>query len=246
MKDETAPPPAPRHANLPQGIPGLYARSRGFTSALAPMIAMVFLAGMVLGALFQPGFLQGWNAGVLLILIAGGLMITWKRAVLIFLRHEEGARGEEQVARILEALPEGWQVFHGVNSAAKRLDHVLVGPAQLFCIETVHWKGQVRVINGKLMHGDQFYPGYDLTTLRTHGENLAEEMGISAAAVCPMVCIVGGRYGDHPGMKNGLWLGEIQDLGPFLLGTSPKDLSASEREKALSGLNKKMNEGDLL
>ncbi len=240
MKDSSSSPPQVSAASLPQGIPGLYARSRGFSTSLAPLIAMVFLAGMVFGSIFRPAFLQGWKAGVLLMLIAMGLLITWKRAVLIFLRHEEGARGEEQVARILESLPQGWQVYHEVESAGKRMDHVLVGPAQVFCIETVHWKGQVRVINGKLMHGDQFYPGYDVATLKSRGGQLAESLGVPAGAVAPMVCIVGGRYGDRPGVKDGLWLGEIQDLGTYLLGGKAQGLSAADREKVIGALCQKV------
>lgn len=241
MKSADPSPPPVSPAALPQGIPGLYARSRGFSTSLAPLISMVFLAGMVFGSIFRPAFLQGWNAGVLLMLIALGLLITWKRAVLIFLRHEEGARGEEQVARVLGSLPEGWRVFHGVDCGDKRLDHVLVGPGKVFCIETVHWKGQVRVINGKLMHGDAFYPGYDLATLKSRGGQLAGDLGLPTEAVAPMVCIVGGRYGDRPGEKNGLWLGEIQDLGTYLLGGEAQGLPAADRERILKVLSEKLD-----
>ncbi|MGA0369253.1 MAG: nuclease-related domain-containing protein, partial [Kiritimatiellia bacterium] len=178
--DHVAPPvqPPPR-----RGIPGLDARNRGFSAALSPLVSMVFAAGFVLGAVLWPEFLQRRQAALLLFLIALGLFITWKRALLIFLRHEEGARGEEQVARVLDALPDQWQVFHGVPLGEKKLDHVLVGPDQVFSIETVHWRGPVRLVNGKLLHGDQHYPGYDLATLRTRGAELAAELGIPENAL---------------------------------------------------------------
>lgn len=239
---DVVPPPAKLSGR--RGIPGLHARTRGFSAALSPLIAMVFGAGFVTGAVLRPNILQGWQAGLLLVLIAAGLYITWIRAVFIYLRHEEGARGEEQVARVLDALPDSWQVYHGVPSAEKVLDHVLVGPDQVFSIETVHWHGQVRVINHKLMHSDQYYPGYDLETLAKRAEELAESLGLSSKAVTPMVCIVGGRYGDYPGMKQGVWLGEIQDLGTFLLGDHEKALSGEARAGVLQKLEQKLKGED--
>jgi len=237
--------PAPVKTSGRTGIPGLDARSRGFSAALTPLISMVFGGGFVLGAILKPSFLQGWHAGVLLMLIAGGFFITWKRAVLIYLRHEEGARGEEQVARVLEAMPDSWNAFHGVPCGEKKLDHVLVGPDQVFCIETVHWKGPVRVINGKIMHGDQFYPGYELKSMKKRAEEFAGELGLPAAAVTPMVCIVGGRYGEHPGMKDQIWLGEIQDLGTFLLGEHFRGLQKDVRAGVVENLEALFEQGDV-
>ncbi len=233
--------PPPTKTSGRQGIPGLHARNRGFSSALSPLIAMAFGAGMVFAAVLKPTFIQGWHAGVLLLLIAFGLYVTWKRAVMIYLRHEEGARGEEQVARVLDALPESWQVYHGLPLGDKELDHVLVAPDQIFSIETVNWRGQVRVINHKLMHGEKFYPGYELEALSARAAALAEELGMPQAAVTPMVCIVGGRYGDYPGMKDGVWLGEIQDLGTFLLGERATKGKLDARAEVLKKLEAKMS-----
>jgi hypothetical protein len=201
---------------------------------------MVFGAGWVAGAILSPSFLQGSHAVILLILIAVGLYITWKSAVIILVRHEEGARGEEQVARVLDALPDTWRVFHSVKLDSGEMDHVLVSDRQVFTIETVHWQGQVRVVNGKLMHGEKFYPGYELETLRKQAEINAEEFGIPETAVSPMVCVVGGRYGDYPGVKNGVWLGEIQDLGVFLCTPREGHLPDAKRAEVLRLLEEKI------
>ncbi|MEX2605839.1 MAG: nuclease-related domain-containing protein [Kiritimatiellia bacterium] len=238
MKDaSTVPSPVP--ASTSRGIPGVYARSRGFSQALSPFIAMVFGAGWVFGAILSPGFLQGSHAAILLMLIALGLFITWKRAVIILVRHEEGARGEEQVARVLDALPESWRVFHSVELASGEMDHVLVSDHQVFTIETVHWRGQVRVVNGKLMHGENFYPGYELETLHTQAVTNAEDLGLPESSVTPMVCIVGGRYGDYAGVKNGVWLGEIQDIGFFLCSSREGHLPEAKRADLLRMLEEK-------
>lgn len=217
----------------------MYARSRGFSQALSPFIAMVFGAGWVFGAILSPRFIQGSHAAILLMLIAVGLFITWKRAVIILLRHEEGARGEEQVARVLDALPDTWRAFHSVKLALGEMDHVLVSENQVFTIETVHWRGQVRVVNGKLMHGENFYPGYELESLRTQAESNAAELEIPETSVTPMVCIVGGRYGDYAGVKNGVWLGEIQDIGIFLCAPREGQLPEAKRADLLRLLEEK-------
>jgi hypothetical protein len=148
---------------------------------------MVFGAGWVAGAILSPSFLQGSHAVILLILIAVGLYITWKSAVIILVRHEEGARGEEQVARVLDALPDTWMVFHSKQA-----------------------------------------------------EINAEEFGIPETAVSPMVCVVGGRYGDYPGVKNGVWLGEIQDLGVFLCTPREGHLPDAKRAEVLRLLEEKI------
>ncbi|MDF3128886.1 nuclease-related domain-containing protein [Kiritimatiellaeota bacterium B1221] len=245
MKPQPDDVPPPSRTSGRQGIPGVHARNRGFSSALSPLIAMAFTAGMVFGGVLRPSFLQGWHAGILLLLIAFGLYVTWKRAVMIYLRHEEGARGEEQVARVLDALPESWQVYHGLPMGEKEVDHVLVAPDQVFSIETVNWRGQVRVINHKLMHGENFYPGYELKTLSDRADVLAEELGMPKGSVTPMVCIVGGRYGDYPGMKEGVWMGEIQDLGTFLLGEREEKPHLKSRSEVLKKLEAKMSEGEI-
>lgn len=241
MKPSSDHSPAPKPLSENHGIPGFGARSRGFSAALTPLIAMVFGSGLVFGAILRPAFLQGWQAAVLLILLAAGLFITWKRAVIIYMRHEEGARGEEQVARVLDAFPDPWQGFHNVLIGEKETDHILVGPDHVFCIETVHWNGQVRLVNGKLLHDEHSYPGYDLESLKIRSESIAEALELPANAVTPMVCIVGGRYGSYPGLQKEVWLGEIQDMGVFILGESHDGLLPENRTRILETLKTKVN-----
>lgn len=241
MKTSFSHSPPPETFSKNHGIPGFGARARGFSASLTPLIAMVFASGLVFGAILRPAFLQGWKAAVLLLLLAGGLFVTWKRAVIIYLRHEAGARGEEQVARVLNAFPEPWQSFHNVVIGEKETDHVLVGPEHVFCIETVHWNGQVRLVNEKLLHNEQFYPGYDLETLKNRSECIAEALGLPRDALTTMVCIVGGRYGSYPGLQKEVWLGEIQDLGVYLLGEPHAGLLPDTRNRILEILKTKVN-----
>jgi len=64
-------------------------------------------------------------------------------------RYEKGADGEEATAQALSALPVGeWTVFHDVRWPDRRLanvDHVVVGPAGVFVIDTKNWSGTITV-----------------------------------------------------------------------------------------------------
>ncbi|MGR2752818.1 nuclease-related domain-containing protein [Agromyces arachidis] len=55
-----------------------------------------------------------------------------------------GALGELEVARRLAALGPGWVVLHSVpvGSGASDLDHVVIGPAGVYTINTKHHRGQ--------------------------------------------------------------------------------------------------------
>lgn len=225
-----------------RGVPGAAVRSRGFAQALSPFIGIVFGAGWVFGAVVSPAFLQGKHAGLLLIFLAVGLYITWRRAVNLLLRHEEGARGEEQVARVLEGLPEGWRIFHGVRFGEKVMDHVLVGPDHVYTIETVNWPGQVELINHKLVHDGRAYPGYELQSLRDRSASVAEDLGVSSDAVSPLVCIVGGRFGEKAGEKEGVWVGEIQEIGTYLMQPYGNPLDRTIRVSVLEALENRLEE----
>ncbi len=79
-------------------------------------------------------------------------MFVISRYVLPLLeRHDRGATGEEQVGSLLEQLAGcGWRVIHDVTLGHGNVDHILIGPAGLFTVETKSHPGPVRV--GRL-HG---------------------------------------------------------------------------------------------
>jgi hypothetical protein len=59
-----------------------------------------------------------------------------------------------------------------------------------------------------------------------------------------MMCVVGGRFGDHPGLHQGVWLGEIQDLGPFLLTPRERSPDLENRGAILRKLEELTSSGD--
>lgn len=108
-----------------------------------------------------------------------------------------GALGELEVARRLAALGPGWYVLHSVpvGTGTSDLDHVVIGPAGVFTINTKHHRGQNVWVGAKriLVNGQR----------TDHLRNAAYEAKrtsklLSGAArmlvdVTPIVAIVGAR-----------------------------------------------------
>jgi Nuclease-related domain len=66
-------------------------------------------------------------------------------------RWRSGADGEKSTARTLRPLlRRGWKLFNDINTGDGNIDHVLVGPAGIFMLESKRLAGQVRVEAGKL------------------------------------------------------------------------------------------------
>jgi hypothetical protein len=61
---------------------------------------------------------------------------------------EQGAAGEVEVAKALEALPQGWVVLHDLAWPGRpkaNLDHVVIGPGGVFVVDAKNWSGTVEV-----------------------------------------------------------------------------------------------------
>lgn len=66
-------------------------------------------------------------------------------------RWRSGADGEKSTARTLRPLLRcGWELFNDIPTVHGNIDHVLVGPAGIFMLESKRLAGQVRVEAGKL------------------------------------------------------------------------------------------------
>jgi Nuclease-related domain len=69
-------------------------------------------------------------------------------------RHDRGATGEEHVGALLEELSQvGWHVMHDVSLGHGNVDHILIGPAGVFTVETKSHPGPVRVsrVHGRML-----------------------------------------------------------------------------------------------
>lgn len=66
---------------------------------------------------------------------------------------ERGADGEAATASLLEALPAQWTVLHDVRWPGRQranIDHVVIGPAGVFVVDTKNWSGTVVVAHDVL------------------------------------------------------------------------------------------------
>jgi hypothetical protein len=81
----------------------------------------------------------GWD--VLLL----ACMFAISRYVLpVVERRDRGAAAEEHVGSLLEQLA-GWRVIHDASMGHGNVDHLLIGPAGVFAVETKSHPGPVRV-----------------------------------------------------------------------------------------------------
>ena len=124
------------------GVAGEWARVKGTVAGLWPIFLGVFGAGFA----FATAVLGYPGVGASLFVVA---LVCIGVALRFGLRHVErffkGARGEERVAGILRSLPSRYHVFNDFVACGNHVDHVVVGPAGVFAIETKNWKGAVTV-----------------------------------------------------------------------------------------------------
>lgn len=146
----------------------------------------------------------------------------WPR--LLALR--QGIEGEKAVGQFLERLrSQGYQVFHDVMGEGFNVDHVLIGPAGVFTIETKTWskpaRGDARIVyDGAGVSAAGRKPDRDpllqaRSQARWLGQLLAESTG-KPLAVRPVVMFPGWYVEAAPGSQHEVWVMEPKGLPAFL------------------------------
>ena len=130
------------------GVAGEWARVKGTVAGLWPVFLGVFMAGFSVAF----GIFSSLHLGIALftisfIAICASLMKGLHRIERFFI----GARGEERVSRILSELPDRYHVFNDFVAGRTHVDHVVVGPAGVFAVETKFWRGKVTVEEGCIL-----------------------------------------------------------------------------------------------
>ena len=130
------------------GVAGEWARVKGTVAGLWPLFLGVFAFGFALATAFFASLL----AGLLAVLVAA-VWIGWslQRGLRHVERYFKGARGEEHVSGILKSLPAAYHVFNDYVACGKHVDHVVVGPAGVFAVETKFWRGRVTIEDGHIL-----------------------------------------------------------------------------------------------
>jgi hypothetical protein len=131
-------------------VPGQHARATVLRLRMRTLVTLGVLA--ILTTVFGRSF--GLHSPLfigseLALLIA---MFAVSRYVLPLMdRRDRGAAGEERVGGLLDELDEhAWRVIHDASFDHGNVDHIVIGPAGVFSVETKSHPGPVRVRN---VHG---------------------------------------------------------------------------------------------
>lgn len=199
--------------------PGQHARATVLRLRMRTLLTLGVLA-VLTGALGRAfGLRSPWFVGSELALLI--VMFVVSRHVLPLVdRHDRGASGEERVGALLGRLEEqGWQVIHDVRFDHGNVDHIALGPAGLFTIETKSHPGPVHV---QRIHG--------ATLRQAHGHAQALEE-IALERVEPLV-VYSRAWVDKPlGRRRGVRVLPARMLTGYL-ERRPETLTAERLEQA--------------
>lgn len=154
----------------------------------------LLLGAALLGAFLADGTLQvisAWMAGFTMAVAVFGWMIGGHVSSLPWIW---GATGERQTAAQLERLPEGWHVVHDIRDGRGNWDHIVVGPAGVFAIDSKWFGREARVADDALSSGRIRERGIAHRSRAYRlNEALAREIGSA-----PWVQAVVAVWGDFP------------------------------------------------
>jgi hypothetical protein len=117
-----------------------------------------------------PSVGRGWRPGIL----DCDLHVLWSAGDVRALPYVWGALGEQQTAGVLAQLGNHWLCLHDITRARGNWDHICVGPAGVFAIESKTVGGQAVVTNDSLRCGRLLYRGAEF---RHAAGELKEEIG---------------------------------------------------------------------
>jgi hypothetical protein len=202
----------------------------------------------------HPGLLIGFGLGAGL---AATLLIydsppahieNWRR----------GAYGEKATARALRPLRrEGWTFFNDIPTEHGNIDHVLVGPAGVFMLESKRLSGQVGVEAGTLVVRWHEAPddGYENRTIAQRARAAAFELHSridwprGTRWVHPVVVlwsdfVQGSIESDRVAWVRGDQLASVLANRPIKLSTDDVRLLTAETRKAVVALREADRRGD--
>ncbi len=124
---------------------------RSWRAKIRPSAAVIFGPFVVAGiaVLFLDGHQLSWLAGM----ATGAFVATWlvvRESPPDYIENwHVGAEGERKAEKALEPLEQaGWHVFHDVQNGHGNYDHVVVGPAGVYLLESKNLRGIVGITDG--------------------------------------------------------------------------------------------------
>jgi hypothetical protein len=152
---------------------------RRWRALIHPLCAAVFgpfiLAGLVV--LVLDGHWLSWFSGVVAGACAGAWIALREEVPRYVERWRDGADGERRTEKELRPLARcGWRLFHDVQARYGNYDHVAVGRAGVFLLETKNLDGTVELRDGILHQHRRLDPDADTR----HGKIRPRALGAAA------------------------------------------------------------------
>ena len=232
------------------GSAGTRVRMAGLLRALWPLLIVVALTGYLLRAAIPAPTIGSTLAGALFLALAIAVAATANHSRTRIQAFVKGAKGEELVARSLALLPESFTVFHGIAAHSQSLipqggadlDHVVVGPAEIFVIETKNWSGTITIENGELVCDGEppSRPPLDqvkdaTNALRTRLRSVIEEEEIE---ITPILCFASGRLPAGQQGAAGVLVCNIEQLPSIIQHSGETPLSEQTQQAVIQALKK--------
>jgi hypothetical protein len=231
------------------GSAGTRVRMAGLLQALWPLLIAVALTGYLLRAAIPVPTIGSTLAGALFLALAIAVAATANHSRTRIQAFVKGARGEELVARSLALLPDSFTVFHGIAAHSQSLipqggadlDHVVVGPAEIFVIETKNWSGTITIENGELVCDGEppSRPPLDqvkdaATALRTRLRSVVE----AEIEITPILCFASGRLPAGQQGAAGVLVCNIEQLPSIIQNSGETPLSEQTQQAVIQALKK--------
>lgn len=225
------------------GSPGEAPRVLGLLRVFWPLLVLCFVTGYLLRALLPVPKLGLSQVGVLLFLVAvaAAVVLAWgDRRLGHFLK---GAIGEEWVAHELSFLGSEYTVFNGLRfgGGKQNLDHVIVGPAGIFVVETKNWKGSVEFREGKLFAGGKEPSRPPLSQVKTATAELVsylESVGCGSLPAHSVLCFLETELPEEIMNVSGVVVCSGTRLVEVLQEAITEPISESTRERVVNELGK--------
>ena len=225
------------------GSPGEAPRVLGLLRAFWPLLLICLATGYLIRALLPAPDLSQSQVGIFffLVAVAAAILLAWgDRRLGNFLK---GAKGEEWVAHELAFLSAEYAVFNGLRlgGGKQNFDHIIVGPAGVFVVETKNWKGSVEFRDGKLYAGGKEPSRPPLKQVKAAAAELVsyiDDAGCGDLPIHSVLCFLGTKLPEEIMNVNGVVVCSGARLVDVLQETFDQPISESIREQVVSELRK--------
>lgn len=225
------------------GSPGEAPRVLGLLRAFWPLLVICFVTGYLVRAWFPHPALSVSQVGILFFLVAvsAGVLLAWgSRRLGNFLK---GAKGEEWVAHELAFLSSDYSVFNGLRfkGGKQNFDHIIVGPAGVFVVETKNWKGSVQFRDGKLYAGGKEPSRPPIRQVKAAAAELSawlDDIGVGDLPLHSVLCFLETRLPEEVMNVNGVVICRGERLNDVLQEAFDEPVPEPRRQMIANELRK--------